>query len=174
MTAQALETRRTINYNMVECLEENSLTAYHSLDWLRSEAVAQRKSSFVNLLDQGGLPDVPSLESIPLTLEECPEPVASTGTSESELHLEELEPYTFTPKFLLIPVVGLNRVGKLSLEERKDKISRFLGKRKQRKTLRHSCCFIRKAIAKSRLRYKGKFISQAQALELAKLHTPTN
>ena len=60
----------------------------------------------------------------------------------------------------------LKKIGTISIEERKEKVKKFLEKRKRRifkKRISYAC---RKRVADSRVRIKGRFITKKQANEL--------
>lgn len=60
------------------------------------------------------------------------------------------------------------QIGPITVEERRDKISRFLEKRKRRNFSKKVSYACRKRVADSRLRVKGRFIKKVEADALCK------
>jgi len=75
----------------------------------------------------------------------------------------------FPQSDLRIPKPG-KRIGRLTFEERQQKIRRYRAKRSKRiwqKRINYSC---RKRVADNRIRIKGRFVSKEEAQQLEKTH----
>ena len=62
----------------------------------------------------------------------------------------------------------VKKVGTLSLEERKQKIYRYLEKKRRRNYAKRVGYVCRKRVADSRMRVKGRFISKSESESMAK------
>lgn len=87
----------------------------------------------------------------------------------TEDEIMELSPITQRIEDI-VNVVGnkLRRIGTITVMERKEKVQRYLAKRKNRiwgKKVSYDC---RKRVADSRLRIKGRFITRKQASRILK------
>ena len=132
----------------MECHPEYSKSGECFLSQVNPEDSGNpRKMSFVNLLDLPGFPEVPSLELIPSHLDLPVPDLCTSSRVACRLNLDLLVPQTRP-------------------------IPRPLKKTARRHIAKPSCCFIRKRIARSRHRHKGRFISTAAAEDLFAQQTP--
>lgn len=65
-----------------------------------------------------------------------------------------------------------NKIGTLTVEERREKVRNFLEKRKRRNFKKKISYMCRKKVADQRIRVKGRFVSKVQASELLDAKNP--
>lgn len=64
------------------------------------------------------------------------------------------------------PVSPNHKIGTITIEERKQKIKKYLEKRKRRKYCKRISYDCRKRVADNRLRIKGRFVTREQAISI--------
>ena len=64
------------------------------------------------------------------------------------------------------PVSPNHKIGTITIEERKQKIRKYLEKRKRRKYCKRISYDCRKRVADNRLRIKGRFVTREQAIAI--------
>lgn len=160
---------------------EEYVLAYFNYELIQTEYsyISHRKSSFIDLLNVPlGIPDT----LIDLQMDSMPNnwelPELNTQPSESEpleLNLEEIFDIDFTRKRPDAPLKHVvphfektknDLIGTLTVEQRKEKITKYLEKRKKRtwkKRIYYDC---RKRVADNRLRIKGRFVTRDQAITI--------
>lgn len=135
--------------------------------------ISNRKDSFVDLLTcsvglhDDNLMDLQSISNLEL-------PEVSTQPSETELleiNLDEVFELQYhkkneKPEANLFEKKENELIGTLTVQQRKDKINKYLQKRKKRtwqKKIYYDC---RKRVADTRLRIKGRFVTRTQAIHI--------
>jgi len=177
---------------MLESVEKFSLELGGSLEFhfetLEPEQPmeAVRKCSFVDLLSTPqGIPEVPNFEALlekEDTLSVSDSLSTHTDSEVSLVSLMEFMPVQGKPRIRKrpkplrhsrIPERPPNTmVGTCNLEERREKIQKYLEKRKRRtwnKRISYEC---RKKVADSRLRIKGRFVTKDQAIAILGIDHP--
>lgn len=143
------------------------------------------KIQFIDLLTQSyHESDFPSIENMPLEFDEDELNEHYSTQSSCDLHLSSLcddtlsdnstesgsqrivcnETTFIIPKALMYPKAQI--IGTLTLNERREKIQRYLEKRKKRswnKKIAYDC---RKRVADNRMRIKGRFVTKDKAIEI--------
>ncbi|OMJ71095.1 hypothetical protein SteCoe_30772 [Stentor coeruleus] len=152
---------------------------YQDLQFDEAE-FCNRKNSFIDLLSTPT--DIPEDNLINLQIDFMSQdnrlPELSTQPSESEvheLHLDDLFENSSKKRNENSSKVGLvhsmdknplQLIGTLTLKQRKEKISKYLEKRKKRswqKKIYYDC---RKRVADNRLRVKGRFVTRDKAVNI--------
>jgi hypothetical protein len=161
---------------------EEEISGYFIYQDLQFDEVdfCNRKNSFIDLLSAPI--DIPEDNLIHLQIDFMSQdrglPELSTQPSESEVHelyLDELFENSSkkrsenSSKMGLVHCMDKNPlqlIGTLTLKQRKEKIAKYLEKRKKRswqKKIYYDC---RKRVADNRLRVKGRFVTRDQAINI--------